>query len=179
METRAELPFTGDQIGLFRAQPGRPTLSALQFGAIHPHEFFPMHVLPKSFHRSACMLMTSITYNAVPQNRSNCFLKPAIAIITRKGPGIRAQSGGPHARRRNGHVHGSIELQALVLPVRHPQRQRAIQKARPDLGIGHAVMLPDSNRSSIWIGELEPTIGLKARNACSVAIGQRVSECWL
>ena len=23
METRAELPFTGDQVGLFRAQPGR------------------------------------------------------------------------------------------------------------------------------------------------------------
>ena len=23
-ETRAELPFTGDQVGLFRAQPGRP-----------------------------------------------------------------------------------------------------------------------------------------------------------
>ena len=51
VETRAELAFTGDQTGLFRAQPGRPTLSALQFGAIHPHEFFPMHVLPKSFHR--------------------------------------------------------------------------------------------------------------------------------
>jgi hypothetical protein len=24
VETRAELPFTGDQVGLFRAQPGRP-----------------------------------------------------------------------------------------------------------------------------------------------------------
>jgi hypothetical protein len=31
-------------------------------------------------------------------------------------------------------------------------------------------MLPDSNRSSIWTGELEPAIGLKARNAWSVAI---------
>ena len=51
METRAELPFTGDQIGLFRAQPDRPALSALQFGPIDPHEFFLMHVLPKSFHR--------------------------------------------------------------------------------------------------------------------------------
>jgi len=76
----------------------------------------------------------------------------------------------PDARRRNGHVHESIEQQALVLPVRHTRRQRAIQKARPDLGIGHAVMLPDSNRSSIWTGELEPAIGLKARNAWSVAI---------
>src|SRR5215470_1103666 len=38
-ETRAELPFTGDQVGLFRAQPGRPkqtcnpSYSALGFGA--------------------------------------------------------------------------------------------------------------------------------------------------
>ena len=27
VETRAELPFTGDQVGLFRAQPGRPKRS--------------------------------------------------------------------------------------------------------------------------------------------------------
>jgi len=33
-------------------------------------------------------------------------------------------------------------------------------------------MLPDSNRSSIWTGELEPAIGLKARNAWSVAIAR-------
>ena len=135
VETRAELPFTGDQIGLFRAQPGRPALSALQFGAIHPHEFFLMHVLPKSFHRSAGTLIISITYNAISQNRSNCFLKPTIAIKTRKEPGNRAQLGEPHARRWNGHVHGSIEQPALVLPVRHTRRQRAIQKVRLDLGI--------------------------------------------
>jgi hypothetical protein len=33
------------------------------------------------------------------------------------------------------------------------------------------VMLPDSNRSSFWTGELEPAIGLKARNlgaACPI-----------
>ena len=94
VETRAELPFTGDQIGLFRAQPGRPALSALQFGAIHPHEFFLMHVLPKSFHRSAGTLIISITYNAISQNRSNCFLKPTIAIKTRKEPGKPGSIGG-------------------------------------------------------------------------------------
>jgi hypothetical protein len=33
-------------------------------------------------------------------------------------------------------------------------------------------MLTDSNRSSIWTGELEPTIGLKARSAWSVAIAR-------
>jgi hypothetical protein len=33
-------------------------------------------------------------------------------------------------------------------------------------------MLPDSNRSSIWTGELEPAIGLKARNTWSVAIAR-------
>ena len=55
-----------------------------------------------------------------------------------------------------GTFHGSIEQQALVLPLRHTRRQCAIQKARPDLGIGHTIMLPDSDRSSIWTGELEP-----------------------
>ena len=39
--------------------------------------------------------------------------------------------GDPHARRRNGHVHGSIEQQALVLPVRHtrvsvPSKRRGL-----------------------------------------------------
>ena len=91
VKTRAELPFTGDQIG---AQPGRPALSALQFGAIHSHEFFLMHVLPKSFHRSAGTLIISITYNAISQNRSNCFLKPTIAIKTRKEPGKPGSVGG-------------------------------------------------------------------------------------
>jgi hypothetical protein len=28
VETRAELPFTGDQVGLFRAQPGRRSMRA-------------------------------------------------------------------------------------------------------------------------------------------------------
>jgi hypothetical protein len=30
VETRAELPFTGDQVGLFRAQPGRPKQTSYQ-----------------------------------------------------------------------------------------------------------------------------------------------------
>ena len=56
-------------------------------------------------------------------------------------------------------------------PARAPHpRQRAIQKARPDLGIGHAVMLPDSNRSSIWTGELKPApLGSDARRGAPEA----------
>jgi hypothetical protein len=55
-----------------------------------PDEFirrFLVHVLPKGFHCSASTLIVSITYKAASQNRSNCFLKPTIAIITRKEPG--------------------------------------------------------------------------------------------
>jgi hypothetical protein len=128
---------------------------------LHPHEFirrFLMHVLPRGH----------------PSQRHTPKLKQLFPQIDHqeKSRGNRAQLGDPHARRPNGHVPGSIEQQALVLPVRHTRRQCAIQKARPDLGIGHAVMLPDSKRSSIWTGELEPAIGLKARNAWSVAIAR-------
>src|SRR6516225_8497796 len=31
VETRAELPFTGDQVGLFRARPGRPKRTCNRF----------------------------------------------------------------------------------------------------------------------------------------------------
>jgi len=49
---------------------------------------FLIHVLPDGFHRSAGTLISSITYNAISQKRSNRFLKPTIGIITRKEPGL-------------------------------------------------------------------------------------------
>jgi hypothetical protein len=89
----------------------------------------------------------------------NCFLKPTIAIITRKEPG------------QPGSIGGTLMLvderaRSLVDRATGPRPARAPHPA-------------DSNRSSIWTGELEPAIGLKARNAWSVAIalGRRVSEC--
>ena len=88
---------------------------------------FLLHVLPKGFHRSSSTLIISITYNAIPQNRSNCFLKPTIATITRKEPGKPGSVGDPHARRRNRHVHGSIEQQALVPPGAPPGRFESLQ----------------------------------------------------
>ena len=42
---------------------------------------------PLCGHASADTLIVSITYNTIPQNRSNCFLKPTIAMITGKEPG--------------------------------------------------------------------------------------------
>ena len=42
VETLAELPFIGDQVGLFRAQPGRPKRRHLKDAADEDYYVFPM-----------------------------------------------------------------------------------------------------------------------------------------
>jgi hypothetical protein len=83
---------------------------------------------------SASTLIISISYNAIPQNRSNCFLKPTIAIITRKKPGEPGSVGGTFMLvDGTGTFTGRSSNRPSSCPSPHPA---------------------DSNRSSIWTGEL-------------------------
>ena len=113
--------------------------------------------------------MSSITYNDIRQNRSNCFLKPT-TLSYRKRAGETGLSWGPSCSSTE-RTRSRVDRATGPRPARAPHpRQRAIQKARPDLGIGHAVMLPDSNRSSIWTGELKPApLGSDARRGAPEA----------
>ena len=116
---------------------------------LHPHEFirrFPMHVLPKGFHR---IRRHTNEFN----NLLRHIPKLSIAI---KEPGNRAQLGGLSCSSTE-RARSQVDRATGPRPARAPHPASAcIQKARPDLGIGHPVMLPDPNRSSIWTGELEP-----------------------
>src|SRR6516225_6664489 len=55
-ETRAELPFTGDQVGLFRAQPDRPplALASLNLACRDQVPTFPQRSPPSLLTTAAC-----------------------------------------------------------------------------------------------------------------------------
>src|SRR5215469_8237064 len=56
-ETRAELPFTADQVGLFRAQPGRPKRACRPRSAAFAKNRGPEATVSRPLSHDACALL--------------------------------------------------------------------------------------------------------------------------
>jgi hypothetical protein len=62
VETRAELPFTGDQVGPFRAQPGRPKRTS------------NYKIAPNHFNQRRTSAALGLTYDQLRHRLKKCAL---------------------------------------------------------------------------------------------------------